>query len=361
MADLILPSLEIRNFRGFSHLQIEQLGRVNLIVGKNNIGKTSLLEALQLYAVKGDFSTVIKMLEVREEGVLYGNILGALKYLFYGRKAVDTDTKPIEIGPIGATEKMLQLTISWDLTEFKDGKLQTRPLQPGESHANAILSPRFNQHIEGNTLSFPLEASLPSNMLKPDIQDINSFYIGSDGLDRRHFGDLWDKVALGEREAEDDVLNALRIVAPGIERLYFIGDARDGKNRIPAVRLIDVDEPLPLRSLGDGIQRVLGITLALVNAKDGFLLIDEIESGIHYSALFEVWQMIFRIAHRLNIQVFTTTHSWDCIEAFQEAALGDQHEEALLIRLNGRKDGIDVTLIDEKILGAAVRTETEIR
>ncbi|GAC1393566.1 MAG: hypothetical protein NVS4B11_00190 [Ktedonobacteraceae bacterium] len=46
MGDLILPSLEIRNFRGFHHLQIERLGRVNLIVGKNNIGKTSLLEAL---------------------------------------------------------------------------------------------------------------------------------------------------------------------------------------------------------------------------------------------------------------------------------------------------------------------------
>lgn len=58
MGDLILPSLEIRNFRGFRHLQIERLGRVNLIVGKNNIGKTSLLEALQLYAAKGDFSSV---------------------------------------------------------------------------------------------------------------------------------------------------------------------------------------------------------------------------------------------------------------------------------------------------------------
>lgn len=361
MGDLILPSLEIRNFRGFHHLQIERLGRVNLIVGKNNIGKTSLLEALQLYAAKGDFSTVIKMLEVREEGVLYGNVLGALKYLFYGRKAIDTDTKPIEIGPIGATEKVLQLIISWDLTEFKDGKLQTRPLQPGESHAHAILSPRFNQHIEGQTLSFPLEASLPSNILKPDIQDINSVYITSDGLDRRHFGDLWDKVALGKKEAEDDVLNALRIVAPGIERLYFIGDARDGKNRIPVVRLTDVDEPLPLRSLGDGIQRILGLTLALVNAKDGFLLIDEIESGIHYSALFELWQMIFRVAHRLNIQVFTTTHSWDCLEAFQEAALADKHEEALLVRLDNRKNGISSTLFDERKLTIATREQIEIR
>lgn len=361
MDDLVLPSLEIRNFRGFQHLQIERFGRINLIVGKNNIGKTSFLEAIQLYARKGDFFSIINMLEVREEGILYGNVLGALKYLFYGRKAIATDTKPIEIGPIGSAEKMLQLTISWDVTEFKDGKLQTRPLQPEESYSNAILSPRFNQHVEGHTLSFPLEASLPSNILKPDINDINNFYITSDGLDRKNLADLWDKVALGEREAEDDVLNALRIVAPGVERLYFIGDARDGKNRVPVIRITDIDEPLPLRSLGDGIQRILGLALALVNAKDGILLIDEVESGIHYSALFEVWQLIFRIAHRLNIQVFATTHSWDCLEAFQQAALEDQHEEALLVRLNNRKHGIDVTLIDEERLGAAVRTETEIR
>ncbi len=328
-------------------------------MGKNNIGKTSLLEAIQLYAQKGDFSLIIKMLEVREEGVIYGDVLEALKYLFYGRKAISTDTNPIIIGPIGSTEKMLQLSISWDITEFKDGKIQTRPLQSEESYSNAILSPRFNQHIDNHTLSFPFEALLSSIMLKPSLNSINNYYVTSDGLDRGYLAELWDKVAL--REAEDDVLYALRIVALGIERLYFRGDARDGKNRVPVVRVADSEEPLPLRSLGDGIQRILGFALALVNAKDGLLLIDEVENGIHYSALLEVWQLIFRIAHRLNIQVFTTTHSRDCLEAFQQAALEDQHEEALLVRLNENEEGIDVTLIDEGIMGAAVRTHTEIR
>ncbi len=70
-------------------------------------------------------------------------------------------------------------------------------------------------------------------MLKPDVNEINSFYITSDGLDRGYLTDLWDKVAIGERRAEEDVLNALRIAAPGIERLYFIGDNRDGKNVFP--------------------------------------------------------------------------------------------------------------------------------
>ena len=59
MSNLILNSLEIRNFRGFQHLTIERLGRVNLIVGKNNIGKSNLLEALQLYASRASTSTFI--------------------------------------------------------------------------------------------------------------------------------------------------------------------------------------------------------------------------------------------------------------------------------------------------------------
>ena len=44
MGKLLLDSLEIQNFRGFHHLQIEKLGRANWIVGENNIGKSSLLE-----------------------------------------------------------------------------------------------------------------------------------------------------------------------------------------------------------------------------------------------------------------------------------------------------------------------------
>ncbi len=361
MGDLILPSLEIRNFRGFQYLQIERLGRVNLIVGKNNIGKTSLLEAIQLYAHKGAFSSIISMLEVREEGILYGNILTALKYLFYGRKDISVDTQPIKIGPVGSSEKTLEIAVTWDIAEFKDGTIHTRPLKPEESSTNALLSPRFNQHMGGQTISFPLEVSLPSNVLIPDMKAITSFFVTASGLEKRQLGDLWDQAASRGRETEDDILNALRIAAPGIERLYFIGDAHKGHERVPAIRVDGIDELIPLRSLGDGMQRIFSIVLALVNAKDGILLIDEVENGIHYSALLEVWQFIFRIANHLNVQVFTTTHSWDCLEAFQQAASEDQQEEALLIRLDDKNDGVGITLIDEKTLGAVVRTQMEVR
>src|SRR5438045_2113512 len=86
----------------------------------------------------------------------------------------------------------------------------------------------------------------------------------------------------------------------------------------------------PLYSLGNGMLRTLGISLALVSVKDGILLIDEFENGLYYSVQPDLWQLIFQVARCLNVQVFATTHSWDCIEAFQKAASIDKQAEGIL-------------------------------
>ncbi|MCI0615553.1 ATP-binding protein, partial [bacterium] len=96
MTDILLKSLEICNFRAFRHLRVNTLGRVNLIVGKNNIGKTCLLEALRLYARRGSPDVIIDLLESRDENKLptSAEVIDSesqasnLKYLFYGRKEV---------------------------------------------------------------------------------------------------------------------------------------------------------------------------------------------------------------------------------------------------------------------------------
>jgi AAA15 family ATPase/GTPase len=109
--------------------------------------------------------------------------------------------------------------------------------------------------------------------------------------------------------------------------------------------------------------RTLGIALALVNAKDGLLLIDEFENGLYYTIQPDIWKLIFRIARRLNIQVFATTHSWDCIEAFQVAAssIAEQQNEGLLIRLELIHNTIVPTLFDERELSIAAREHIEVR
>src|SRR5207245_792380 len=79
--------------------------------------------------------------------------------------------------------------------------------------------------------------------------------------------------------------------------------------------------------------KAAGIARALINAMDGFLLIEEAENGLHYSIQPDVWRLIFRVASRMNVQVLATTHSWDCIEAFQTAASEAGPEVGMLIRL----------------------------
>jgi hypothetical protein len=399
MENLILNSLEIRGFRCFRHLQIEHLGRVNLIVGKNNIGKTSLLEALQLYAYEGHPTRIWELLRARDESTYnsYGRpsrdaddkgplpylYASYLKYLFNGRKDIRNSRdiraifEPILIGPAHSPNEMLSIAVDWYAREEDESGLpKYRLLQPQEDDTidNPVL--RFTIQLGKQQRNFPLPPR-PSSSLDLRRRDVNCVFITANGLDRELIRIFWEGIAL--TELEDDVLTALRIITPGVERLSFISDldsrerviGSSGRERvsiataerfpIPIGRVTGIDEPIPLRSLGDGMQRVLGISLALINATDGMLLIDEFENGLHYSIQPDLWHLIFRLAQRLNVQVFATTHSWDCIEGFQKAAQENEQVEGLLISLENRKAGIAAVLFNEEELGIVTRERIEVR
>jgi AAA15 family ATPase/GTPase len=159
---------------------------------------------------------------------------------------------------------------------------------------------------------------------------------------------------------EEDVSQALHIIAPDVQRLNLLGREQRGR-RIPMAKVDGWDDPVPLRSMGEGLTRLFSITLALVNAKDGLLLIDEVESGLHYSVHTDLWRLIFQLADRLNVQVFATTHSWDCIEGLQKSAQEEEHRDGMLIRLENRKGEIIPILFDEHRLGIATREDIEVR
>jgi hypothetical protein len=122
---------------------------------------------------------------------------------------------------------------------------------------------------------------------------------------------------------------------------------------------------LPLAGLAaddhHGVVRTFGIALALVNAKGGVLLVDEVENGIHYSVLPDLWRLTFDVAARLDVQVFATSHSWDCIEAFQKAAEENKVEEGVLVRIDRKDDTTRAVLYDEREVGIAVEGRIEVR
>ncbi len=371
MKKLLLENLEIKNFRCYQHLKLEKLGRVNLFVGKNSVGKSSILESLRLYSERGSLLSIVSILENRREVSTRRlssssesdedtTLLSVIEYLFYGRKSIAEKSEPfLEIGPLSIPEKTLKLQVKW------------LPIDPRRDDRRVVgrqLS-LFGDNIP--TLEINLgEQSLGISPLDRDFYTYNrtlaervepnpvpNFYISTSGLSDSQIRRLWDKTVL--TEAEEQITNGLRIIIPDVDRIAVVD--LGASNRSVKVKLQRIAKPVPLRSLGDGMSRIFEIMLALVNSKDGFFLVDEIENGLHYTVQEQLWKLIFEIAPRLNIQVFATTHSWDCIEAFQRAAVANGKEEGTVIRLEKEAETIIPTLFDEKLLTIVTREQIEVR
>jgi predicted ATPase len=369
-----LDSFEIKNFRTFQHLCIPQLGHVNLVVGKNNVGKSCLLEALRLYAQRGDPTVIWDILELRDEIGAQASRdatdepgMIALGNLFYGRPDISAIPEPIELGPCDQPDQRLAVGVGWYASQVNgQGPGELKPLQPDEyqlvENPRLHLTIQFGQKpqqqylsVRRRNLRFP--PRLPT-------QELETIFVGAKGLERTQISTLWDNIAISDLEME--ILTALRIIAPSLERLSVVGDQEvqvggvRRLERIPIVRLAGNPKPVPLKSLGEGMNRMFGIALALVNAKNGILLFDEIESGLHYSVQLDMWRLVFELANRLNVQVFATTHSWDCIAAFQIAAQ-EATQEGILVRLGSKNHTIVATLFQEDELAIVTQDQIEVR
>ncbi len=104
----------------------------------------------------------------------------------------------------------------------------------------------------------------------------------------------------------------MRLLLPNIDSIHFLGGNRTTGGKI-LVGSRGAGRRFPIASFGDGLRRLLAFRLALAGAKNGFLLIDEIDSGLHWTVMDDVWRLLVQVAERLNVQVFATTHSYDCI------------------------------------------------
>jgi hypothetical protein len=147
---------------------------------------------------------------------------------------------------------------------------------------------------------------------------------------------LYDKISLSP--LEEYIVKALNIINEDIDRITFVNEELREHYRIPVVSLKSSGRRVHLSSMGDGLNRVLTIILSLLNCENGILLLDEFETGLHYSVQKQLWEIIFLLAKELNVQVFVTSHSYDCIRAFAET---NDSELGMLIRLEQHKTGIE--------------------
>ena len=355
-----IANLSIDRFRALRHLEIKDLGRVNLITGRNNTGKSSVLEALRILASNGSTSEIYRILHHREEDI-DESLDTIVSSLFSGFPPLGDISEPIAISAKGAGRPhSLSLSIGRFIEQREpDGIRHFIPEQPGvfpdiESVKRLIVK------TETGSRNRPLPTvGSPPAFDRTEEPWISCVHISPQGSGRTDaLGPLWDKIVLSDQEK--DVVEALRIITPEIVRVSMIGGTGSIQPRVAIARSTNIPRPMPLPSFGDGLNRLFGIVLSLVNARDGLLLIDEVENGMHHTVQVEVWRAIFRLARRLDIQVFATSHSWDSVESFQKAASEDP-EEGVLVRLSRKGEDIIPTVFREDELAIATRDRIEVR
>ena len=370
------PDLSIEGYRGFNNLMIPQLGRVTLITGRNNTGKSSVLEALRLHAQNATPNIVRSVLAFREESRRTGDEEGGasehdspfiISTLFNGYPLNSDEFEPITISTGGKTHPAkLTMRLGW-VSEEPDTDVNRRLFsKEGEFLAEAEdIAGLFIETEEGKRFHrledflrqgppirrfpqrYPVRARMPCIL-------VSSF----SGEGTNLLGSLWDEVVLANRQEE--MVRALHIIDPRITNVNMVGGDGSSRRRTAVVSAKNIARPIPLRSFGDGLNRLFAIILSLVNASGGILLIDEFENGLHYSVQLDAWNTVFRLALDLDIQVFATSHSWDSIAAFQEAA-SQTPEDGVLVRLTRRGDNIFPTVFVEDELAVVTRDKIEVR
>ena len=356
---LHLPDLSISNFRGIDHFSIRRLGRVTLLGGRNGVGKTTVLEAVRTYAARGGLSTLHELLDKREEFVAaldedHAPVVSPdYAALFHGRTA--TQERPVTIGPnSGADDLRIEVSTpaDWsteqrelfaDLSTEADVRAikvmyrdQARllPWLPAVSDSRAVWSRRrYARSMQRSLFDEGKWQAIDCESLGPGLPSNNML------------ARFWDSVTLTAEEGL--ALQALRLTGDGIERIAVVGDDDPRYRAIGrrvVVKLPDHARPVPLKSLGDGATRLFAAALALANSRDGFLVVDEAENGIHYSVQRDFWRLILRAAHQYNVQVLATTHSSDCVTGFARAAI--ESDDALGVYLRLERDGDQVRAVE---------------
>lgn len=377
----MLDSLIIQNYRNLKELRINSLSRINLIIGKNNTGKSTLLEAIAIFATKGDLSLIFQLLGDRGEN--YSQIktndnstesnIRTLSSLFTNRIVGFDLTDAILIGRLEnslfgeghSTENSVSLRF---VKYFEE--IQRDTLGDITTRKRTILQSDGDKNLANYKVGLEIRTGNSSNILSLDegrpyrirykglLNYENFQFIRSRNIDKEINGKLFDDITLTEKEQY--VIDALKIIEPSTERIAFVEESPG--ERTAVIKLSNSKGVLPLRSMGDGMNRILTIILGLVNSDNGYFLIDEFENGLHYTVQEHLWNIIFKLSQKLNVQIFITTHSEDCIRGFEKILNSPGNlPDGKLIRLDSENGTIRQVEYNAKELKIASNQNIETR
>ena len=363
-SSLLLPDLHIENFRGIRKLSIPRLGRVTLLAGRNGVGKTTVLDAVRVYAARGRQQVLVQILSGREEVFEPKDqgIADAFEIDWTGifHERAESEKLYVLIGPKKKSDQLRIESTLLDLESTDRDRMPSNFSAVGMGNRLLTLMADFRGHSY-SLVSGDLGNRVSSGEKLPP--PLKFEYLGPGLLSQFDMARMWDEVAL--TADEELITKAIELVfREGIDRVAVVGGfSRSGlgAGRRAIVKLKSGTGPVPLRSLGEGASRLFGVALALANSRSGFLLIDEAENGIHHAVQRDYWRMVFQAAHESNVQVFATTHSWDCVRGFALAAAEFDCADSVLVRLEKEDDGLRAVRYTSEDLKIAADQRIEVR
>ncbi len=356
----MLKSLTIKNFRCFENFNIESLDRINLIGGSNNVGKTTLLEALFLLTGVNERDIPFRVNFLRGIETKNLGIGDVIQWLFFNtnvEKSVEisaTDTgeksRVLKIALSESEEEILPLDESSqdEIPQVKENGFQNLKLQYQQNEAEPAIwkiqqKGRFG--FRTNMKSETIERHPKTEF----VGGIRGWRLTTDVIEK--FSNL-EKV-----NRQGEILETLRILEPRLKRLAILVTGE-----VPTIYgALDIGHLVPLQMMGEGMLRLTAMALIIANTKNGTVLIDEIENGLHHSVLVKVWKAIAYAARRSNTQIFATTHSLELIRAAHKAFSTEEPYDFRYHRLDRIGDIVKCITYDRETIETSVDMNFEMR
>lgn len=360
-----INNISINSFRGICNLSVDDFSHVNLIVGDNNCGKTSILEALQLLRAPEDINNIFRVSRIRDaySGFSRMPIFDSFINMLQGEHS-----KALSVSCEYQNENNDCLKSSVSITgSVKRVMFDINELSQKDRYAyrERIIEPDDNEidEFEGNLVSESNVSGLSINPIKINrFTNVTGRAVVNNGKIKINYlspvshvvGNTFDRIIRNEKYKEI-CITMLKMFDENIDDLLLLRMESSYrpieyvKNRANGL--------MPLSTYGDGIKKVLAIANAIAQASNGILLIDEIETAIHSKYYDDIFRFIIKASVQYNVQLFITTHSIEAVDGLLNTQTidGEYSESSDLIKvITLRKDSASGKTMARSMTGKEV-------
>jgi len=351
-----IKNINIKNFRGIDHLTIEDFSSVNVFLGQNNSGKTTMLEAIAMLMSMSnpDVPQAINAVRARKP---FSNFID-VQYFFNN---LDVTTPPeVKAELSDGSFRHLTLALSYVFDELADPKNEPQQQMGAVKYVNTL---EMNFEIAKGTTRQSHKSWLRVNpqglvvnrkVADGYLENKRAWLTPSDLMTSNLANDLAE---LFKRNRKDSILTLLKLFDARINSIEILTDDI-------YIGFEGMSQMLSVSMMGDGLRRYLNIVASAANPLIDILLIDEIDNGLHYSVYKKLWQALFALAEASNKQIFVTTHSKETLLKLNEIL--EEHpeyqDEMALYSLEQTKlKGYQAYRLSYEGLAEACKNNVEIR